>query len=252
MDKYERNSVLTIRKCERKDTGKYKLILTNSSGCCETSGDGVVLGRPSKPQGPIVVTDVRAKKAKVRWEKPDDDGGSPVTGYVIERQDADTGHWIPCGEVGPDDTEAEVDGLTENKKYNFRVKAVNKEGESEPLETEKTTLAKNPYTVPDPPTNLVIDDWDNVSVLLTWDTPKFDGGRPITHYIVEQKGKYDIDFVEVHKTSEPACQASIGKLKEGQIYQWRVRAVNKAGKSQPCEPTPNHVAKHRNRKSKKI
>ena len=250
MDKYERNSVLTIRKCERKDTGKYKLILTNSSGSCESSADGVVLGRPSKPQGPIVVTDVRAKQAKVRWEKPEDDGGSPVTGYVIERQDADSGHWIPCGEVGPEDTQAQVDGLTDGKKYNFRVKAVNKEGESEPLETEKATLAKNPYTVPDPPTNLVIEDWDNVSALLTWDEPKHDGGRPITHYIVEQKGKYDLDFVEILQTSEPTCQASVGSLKEGQTYQWRVRAVNKAGKSQPCEPTPIHVAKHRNRKSR--
>ena len=154
--------MITIRKCERNDTGRYKLILTNSSGTCETSADGVVLGRPSKPQGPIVVTDVRAKKAKVHWKKPLDDGGCPVTGFVIERQDTKTGRWVPCGEVGPDDTEAEVDGLTPDKNYNFRVKAVNKEGESEPLETDASITAKNPYTVPDPPVNLVIDDWDNV------------------------------------------------------------------------------------------
>ena len=162
IDKYERNTVITIRKCERNDTGRYKLVLTNSSGSCETSADGVVLGRPSKPQGPIVVTDVRAKKAKVHWKKPLDDGGCPVTGFVIERQDTETGRWVPCGEVGPDDTEAEVDGLTPDKNYNFRVKAVNKEGESEPLETDASITAKNPYTVPDPPVNLVIDDWDNV------------------------------------------------------------------------------------------
>ena len=162
MDNYERNTVLTVRKCERKDTGRYKLVLSNSSGSCETNADGVVLGRPSKPQGPIVVTDVRAKKAKVQWQKPKDDGGSPVTGYVIERQDTETGHWVPCGEVGPDETEAQVDHLSEGKNYNFRVKAVNKEGESEPPETEASVLAKNPYSVPDPPINLEIDDWDNV------------------------------------------------------------------------------------------
>ena len=108
------------------------------------------------------MTDVRAKKATVHWEKPEDDGGTPVTHYVIERQDVDTGRWVPCGEAGPEDTEAEVDGLTEGKNYKFRVKAVNNEGESEPLETEEAVTAKNPYTVPDPPVKLVIDDWDNV------------------------------------------------------------------------------------------
>ena len=83
---------------------------------------------------------------------------------------------------------------------------------------------------------------------LKWEAPQFDGGRKITHYVVEQKGKYDLDFVEVHQTDGPQCQANIENLKEGQIYEWRVRAVNKAGKSQPSEPTPRHTAKHRNRK----
>ena len=36
-------------------------------------------------------------------------------------------------------------------------------------------------------------------------------------------------------------------LKEQMTYQFRVRAVNKAGKSEPSEPTGNHLCKHRNR-----
>jgi hypothetical protein len=39
----------------------------------------------------------------------------------------------------------QVSGLNEGKEYQFRVKAVNAEGESEPLETDVPTLAKNPY-----------------------------------------------------------------------------------------------------------
>ena len=42
-------------------------------------------------------------------------------------------------------TEAEVPGLTEGKDYMFRVRAVNSEGESEPLETDTAIKAKNPY-----------------------------------------------------------------------------------------------------------
>lgn len=41
--------------------------------------------------------------------------------------------------------EAEVPGLVEGKDYMFRVRAVNSEGESEPLETDTATKAKNPY-----------------------------------------------------------------------------------------------------------
>jgi Fibronectin type III domain. len=47
--------------------------------------------------------------------------------------------------VGPDKNSFTIEGLTPKKKYKFRVKAVNKEGESEPLETDEPILARNPY-----------------------------------------------------------------------------------------------------------
>lgn len=47
--------------------------------------------------------------------------------------------------MGPDKNTFTIDGLTPKKKYKFRVKAVNKEGESEPLETDEPILARNPY-----------------------------------------------------------------------------------------------------------
>ena len=53
---------------------------------------------------------------------------------------------MPCGKSTT--PEAEVNGLQEGKKYKFRVKAVNKEGESEPLENDELILAKNPYGKP--------------------------------------------------------------------------------------------------------
>ena len=240
--------MITIRKAERADMGRYRLVLTNSVGSCEVSADGVVLGRPTPPLGPLVISDVRAKRANLEWKRPEDDGGCPITGYRVERQDLGTGRWIPCGDAGPDQTSLAVEGLTEGKQYKFRVRAINKEGESDPLESDETIDAKNPYTVPDPPRNVVIDDWDNVSVSLIWEVPLSDGGRPITHYLVEQKGKYDLDFVEVLATTEPVCEATVEGLKEQQVYEFRVRAVNKAGKSLPGEPTPKHLCKHRNSK----
>jgi len=50
---------------------------------------------------------------------------------------------VPVGRTT--EPEMDVKGLQEGCEYKFRVKAVNDEGESEPLETERATLAKNPF-----------------------------------------------------------------------------------------------------------
>lgn len=147
IDKYEKNTVLTIRRSVRSDSGNYKLILTNSSGKCEKVAEVVVLGKPSAPTGPLVAEEVRANHMTVSWKKPEDTGGSDITGYVLEKMDLDTGRWVPAGEVGPNDTSFKIEGLTPKKKYKVRVKAVNKEGESEPLETSEPIEAKNPYGI---------------------------------------------------------------------------------------------------------
>lgn len=44
IDKYERNTLLTIRRATRIDSGKYTLILKNSSGTAEKSAEVIVLG----------------------------------------------------------------------------------------------------------------------------------------------------------------------------------------------------------------
>lgn len=63
--------------------------------------------------------------------------------YEIEKLDPLTGQWIPCGKST--EPEFNVTGLQEGKPYKFRVKAVNKEGESEELEQDKSFIAKNPF-----------------------------------------------------------------------------------------------------------
>lgn len=69
--------------------------------------------------------------------------GKPITGYVVEKLNKATGRWVPVGKT--DDTEMEIKGLQEGEEYEFRVKAVNEEGESEPLKTDHSIVAKNPY-----------------------------------------------------------------------------------------------------------
>ena len=58
--------------------------------------------------------------------------------------DTKTGEWVPVGKV-QGDTQCGVPDLEPGHKYKFRVRAVNAEGISEPLETEKEELAKDPF-----------------------------------------------------------------------------------------------------------
>lgn len=248
IDKYERNTVLTVRKSARADSGKYKLVLTNSSGTIESVADVVVLDRPTPPVGPLKCDEVRSDHAKVSWHKPADSGGSDITGYILEKMDMDTGRWVPAGECGPDEDSFTFKGLTPKKNYKFRVKAVNKEGESDPLETTDTICARNPYDEPGKPSKPVIDDYDNQSVTLKWEKPEKDGGRPITHYTIEMRDKFSPDWVEVAKTDDDKPCGKVNGLKEKQTYQFRVRAHNKAGPGEASEPTENHLCKHKNLK----
>lgn len=204
----------------------------------------IILDKPDKPEGPLDVTEVHKEGCKLKWNKPRDDGGLPLTGYAVEKMEAGTGRWVPAGFVDPDKTEQKITGLEPNKKYHFRVKAVNEEGESEPLETDQATVAKNPYDIAAPPGLPEIIDYDENSVKLKWDPPVRDGGSPITGYILEVMDKDSGTFKKAAEVG-PVTTGTIPKLEEGQQYKFRVRAINKAGPSDPSEQTNWHTAKPR-------
>lgn len=105
----------------------------------------ISIDKPSPPGGPLEVTDIHKEGCTLHWNKPKDDGGLPITGYLVEKMDSTTGKWVPAGFVDPTKLEHKIIGLEPNRKYHFRVKALNEEGESEPLDSDASILAKNPY-----------------------------------------------------------------------------------------------------------
>lgn len=58
---------------------------------------------PGPPTG-LVPTEVTKESVSLIWNEPDEDGGSPVTGYWVERFDPDLDKWIRCNKIPVKDT----------------------------------------------------------------------------------------------------------------------------------------------------
>ena len=82
---------------------------------------------------------------KLSWAPPEDDGGTPVLRYLIRLMDLDCSEWIPACEVTAPATSTTVRNLKPGHLYRFEVYAVNKEGESEPTQSEPVK-AEAPYS----------------------------------------------------------------------------------------------------------
>lgn len=98
----------------------------------ESSALSVLPGVPGAPTG-LTATGGGANDGRVAlsWVAPADDGGAPVTSYQIERR-VGAGAWSPATPSSVAGTSAVVSGLTVGTTFEFRVRAVNSAGASEP------------------------------------------------------------------------------------------------------------------------
>lgn len=64
--------------------------------------------------------------------------------YVVEKKDKTSGKWTPVSRFCRG-TKCDVPDLDEGEQYEFRVSAVNEQGASEPLLTDKPVVAKHPF-----------------------------------------------------------------------------------------------------------
>lgn len=160
----------------------------------------------------------------------------------VEKMDTSSGRWIPCGRANG--TNLTVQNLQPGHSYQFRVKAVNKEGESDPLTAEKPVLAKNPYDAPGKPGKPKLVDWDKDHVDLEWTPPASDGGAAVEKYVIEKKDKHG-KWQKAMEVPADKTAATVGDLTEGEEYQFRVIAVNKAGPGEASEPSDRVIAKPR-------
>lgn len=100
---------------------------------CETS-DAVLVSEVPLVPTKLEVVDVTKSTVTLAWEKPLYDGGSRLTGYVLEACKAGTERWMKVVTLKPTILEHTVISLNEGEQYSFRVRAQNEKGVSEPRE----------------------------------------------------------------------------------------------------------------------
>ena len=77
---------ICIGKAQVKDSGDYTVKLSNKHGQVSLTFNIVVIGRPSAPQD-LTVNKIMENSVTLRWSAPRSDGGSKVTGYIIQKRD---------------------------------------------------------------------------------------------------------------------------------------------------------------------
>lgn len=104
-----------------------------------------VLGKPSMPEKPFVAKDIQKTELTLTWKPSQSDGGSPITGYRVEKRESWKSSWVEVDATRPGVCELTVKRLKEGQEYFFRVCAENKIGQSEFLELETSVTPKSPF-----------------------------------------------------------------------------------------------------------
>lgn len=122
IDITDRAITLTIRNPDKNTSGPYNIKLDNNLGSDEATLRIHVSDVPGVPTN-VKAEPISEDTIKLNWRAPEDDGGSLITNYIIEKLDPDTGKWAKVGTSRF--AHAMLENLQPNKPYQFRVTAEN-------------------------------------------------------------------------------------------------------------------------------
>lgn len=80
----------------------------------------------------------------IAWHEPDEDGGAPVSGYIIERKEVRSDRWVRANKNPVTMTRYRSTGLIEGLEYEHRVIAINARGVGKPSLLSPRAVATDP------------------------------------------------------------------------------------------------------------
>ena len=170
----------------------------------------------------------------LRWQAPQDDGGSAVVRYEV-RHRTTGGEFVEWAVAGLD-LERSIGGLSNDVEHVFEVRAVNGAGAGAAATVRATPRADS---VPVAPALSALAEAR--SVRLVWEAPADDGGAPIRRYEYRWQPAGDA-FGQWFSVGLDAS-VTVEELINGIEYVFEVRAVNDlgAGEADSASATPADV-----------
>ena len=186
---------------------------------------------PDPPSPPRVI-DWNASCVTITWERPLHDGGSRIQGYKIEYREVNDSSWRINDFLVKDNT-YQVYSLIPGHEYEFKVRAQNAAGLSKPSASSNPFRLRGKITVPSAPGTPAVVKVGKSYVDLKWNQPSSDGGSKITGYIIERRDLGGALWVKCNDYNVLDTEYTVTNLIEFGDYEFRVFAVNAAGKSEP-------------------
>ncbi|KAK3527738.1 hypothetical protein QTP86_002570 [Hemibagrus guttatus] len=122
----ETDSILFIRRTERKDSGQYELQVQIENVEDKASVTIQIVDLPGSPQN-LKLVDIWGFNVALEWKPPKDNGNCDITGYTIQKADKKTMEWFTVYEQYRR-TNCVVSDLIMGNEYIFRVFAMNAVG----------------------------------------------------------------------------------------------------------------------------
>ncbi|XP_049590909.1 immunoglobulin-like and fibronectin type III domain-containing protein 1 [Syngnathus scovelli] len=242
IEKSATSSKLRLAKCQRKDSGEIKIKIKNEFGTTEAISKLIVLDKPTPPQGPVEILESALTSVEFKWKPPKDDGGCPITNYIIERQLVGRNKWSSLGQIGGNSTVYRDSDVEPGKRYCYRIRAKNSEGVSDCLQTEAIAAGVLRYPGAPSPPKVVRACKDCIS--LAWSAPCNTGGTKIVGFNLEKRKKGTNNWSLVNQEGPiKDSKYEVKDVCEGVAYEFRVSAINLSGPGDPSNPSDAVIAR---------
>ena len=213
------------------DAGNQESLTSAATGLVAGAGPAVP---PAKP-GSLTASEISHDSVTLTWDDPQDD---TINGYIILRRDKDiheegTFEAVEAN-TGTAETTYTDTSVQPERRYVYRIKAINAYGESEISSWVRAYTPADPSAEPPArPGALTASEISHDSVTLTWDDPQDD---TITGYIILRRDK-DIHEEGTFETVEANTATAETTYTDTSVqperrYVYRIKAINAHGESE--------------------